>query len=125
MAYREVEPEPYTGGKFFKFTKVGDRFDGYFVSSAPGNFNREDYTFRKEDGIEVIISAGKGLNKQLIKAGLATGYKVIIGLKELKPVPEFPNPVPVYKVMVDDAPKVKMPAASAADGQLTDPDPFA
>lgn len=111
MAYEEVEAPEYEGGKFFKFKKIGDKFEGYYVSDTEGTYGT-DYTFRLKDGAEVVITAGhKDLKARLLEAkskGLKPGHMVLMMVANTKDTGKD-NPMFIYRVAVDKSPKKPMP----------------
>lgn len=124
MAYKVVEHEEKS---FHKWTQVGQLVEGYYLSDEPGNFNKQDYSFKKSDGSIVVVSAGGSLKAQLEKAALEPGYKVAVKLIRQEPT-EHANPKNVFKVLVDDSPgpmPKTAPVKKAAPVPETEEDPFA
>lgn len=129
MGYEEVQADPddASGGRFMKFKKVGDKCEAYYVGTAAGTYG-DDYTFRRADGSEFVITANlKDLKSKLNNAkklGLKPGHQVAIMFVEDKDTGnEFK--LKLFKVLVNKAPKVPMPPSSEPEPETADADPFA
>lgn len=122
MAYVEVEHEEVS---FAKLKDIGDKFEGYYLKDEPGNFNKQDFHFRKPDGSAAVVSAGGSLKAQLDKSALSLGFKVFIKLTHQEPT-SHANPKNVFKVFVDKAPGPMPKAAKVTppSATQTQEDPF-
>ena len=136
MAFVDVEiPEGESGGEFFKFSAVGDRLLGVFVSKAMDNSGKFGpkmaYTFRTKEGTVVVTPPTK-LAQGFEKADLQPGHRVIAEYtKDLPPPADKPNhsPTKLFKLQVDRdakapaavvAPKPAPAAAAAAADEFAD-----
>ncbi len=135
MAYREIPHDEQAASgpaNYFKFNAIGDKLGGVFVSCRQGNYGM-DYTFRNKTGEHVVTVKG-ALQKQLEKADLEPGFKVIIEYVRNQPMLDkngqvktdehgVPfNPMKVYKVLVDDSPASAAPKPAPKPAPAADDD---
>lgn len=123
MGWVEVPEQPQT--KFIKakdvFAKVGDVFQGVYVSSADGQYGRE-YTFSTADG-NLTLTAPKGLIGQIEKAVRDGAGLIAVQYTANKDVGKD-SPMKVFKVKHDpsykgappkNGPNVRPPERAVAD----------
>jgi hypothetical protein len=122
MAFKEVVVEPLEDlPPFHKFSAVGDKVVGRFVSyvESNGKFGIENrYTFKGASGL-FVIAANFDLHRRLVKAELKRGNAVMISYSgDLPPSKPGNSPMKMFKVMVDDSPPTvaaKPPPPPVAD----------
>ncbi len=128
MAFREVElteeERAAMSGAYFKFSAIGDRLVGRFISTRPstGTYSKPgqlDYIIRHknaEGAIEdVTLTPPADLAAKLKKAQLKPGWKVSITYASDHDVGKE-SPMKVFKLLVDDSdpPKAATPAPAPA-----------
>lgn len=99
---------------------IGDKMIGKYESFSSrrhdfgdGEKTMNEYTFLDAKGSEQVLSASPALHKQLQKAQLQRGEKVLIQIKAQIPT-EKGNPQNVFRVVVDDG----KPDAPKADSDF-------
>jgi hypothetical protein len=118
---KEIPDEPFEPTEFFKFNAIGDKFGGWFLDVKKGRFG-PDYSFRRKDGTRVTLTASGALAAQLGRANLKPGYLVLITFIATQDTGQQ-YPMKKFKVLVDDAPAQKMPAAAVAATPVAHKDP--
>lgn len=111
VAMKEIPEDPFEPAQFVKFNAIGDKFGGWFLDVKEGRFGL-DYAFRDKQGKRNVLTATGALAAQLEKAHLKPGHLVLITFTATQDTGKA-NPMKRFKVLVDDAPAQKMPAAAA------------
>jgi hypothetical protein len=116
MAYKEIDPGPAPEmGTFYKFTAIGQKFAGIFVSfsTEEGNFGKENrWVFRNKDG-PFTITANFDLHRRLLKADLRPGHKALIEYLKDAPAKPGQSGMKLFSLKVDSdpsTPAVETPA---------------
>ena len=117
MAFKEVElsaeEQASSGQTFFKFSAIGDRMAGVFISSkvVAGKFGeKREYLFRTREG-NVALTPPTDAARKLEKANLKPGWKVIVTYTGDRDVGKE-QPMKQFKVLVDT--EIGAPVAAPA-----------
>lgn len=108
MAFHEIPEEPPK--RFLKvktvFAKIGDRFDGVYLSDAPSNLGegKVDYVFKIDGCDAVSLTIGGSLHGQLKSAKskglLKPGARTVMQFAKTVPT-NFESPRKIFKLAVD------------------------
>ncbi len=129
MAYKEIVIDEAESGSFLKFSTVGDRLAGVFVSKGmgqPGQYGAKmEYKFRTKEG-PITVNPPALLAKGFEAAALSPGDKVIATYTgDIAPSKEGYSPTKRFSLKVEYLKDAPAPAAAAAKPKPPPPVPVA